>query len=148
MYSFVIFGKVEVFQNSLLCTKEIQMAKNTGTEAEAIAEIAAKGMDEKKGIDIVIMDLRKLKSAFSDFFVLCHGTSDRQVEAIADSVEEEIRKAIGEKPLHREGSEQAEWILLDYVNVVVHIFQEEKRSFYGIEELWGDAEIKKYISAQ
>lgn len=119
------------------------MPKNTGTEAEALAAIAAQGMEEKKGIDIVIMDLRKLRSSFSDFFVICHGTSDRQVQAIADGVEEEIRKATGEKPLHREGSEQAEWVLLDYVNVVVHIFQEEKRSFYGIEELWGDAEVKR-----
>jgi ribosome-associated protein len=122
------------------------MAKIKGSEAEALAEIAVLGMQEKKGIDIVTMDLRKLKSSFADFFVICHGTSDRQVEAIADGVEEEIRKATGEKPLHREGAEQAEWILLDYVNVVVHIFQQEKRSFYGIEELWGDAQIKNYGS--
>lgn len=120
------------------------MSKKQGIEAEALAAIAVHGMQEKKGIDIVTMDLRKLKSAFSDFFVICHGGSDRQVEAIADGVEEEIRKATGEKPLHREGGEHAEWILLDYVNVVVHVFQTEKRTFYGIEELWGDAITKKY----
>ena len=122
------------------------MANIKGAEAAALAEIAVHGMQEKKGYNIITMDLRKLKSSFSDFFVICHGTSDRQVEAIANGVEEEIRKATGEKPLHREGAEQAEWILLDYVNVVVHIFQEEKRSFYGLEELWGDAEIKNYQS--
>lgn len=119
------------------------MAKKQGSESEALAAIAAQGMQEKKGINIVIMDLRKLKSAFADFFVICHGTSNRQVDAIADGVEDEIRKLTGEKPLHREGTDTAEWILLDYVNVVVHIFQEEKREFYGIEELWGDAEVKK-----
>jgi ribosome-associated protein len=123
------------------------MAKIKGSEAEALAEIAVYGMQEKKGMEIVTMDLRKLKSSFADFFVICHGTSDRQVEALADSVEEEIRKATGEKPLHREGGELAEWVLLDYVNVVVHIFQQEKRSFYGIEELWGDALIKNHASS-
>jgi ribosome-associated protein len=123
------------------------MPKINGTEAEVLANIAAVGMEEKKGVDIVIMDLRKLKSAFADFFVICHGSSDRQVEAIADSVEDEVRKATGERPLHREGAAQAEWVLLDYVNVVVHVFQEEKRSFYGIEELWGDAETKKFTGS-
>ena len=123
------------------------MSKTRGSEAEALAEIAVHGMQEKKGMSIVTLDLRKLKYSFADFFVICYGTSDRQVEAIADGVEEEIRKVTGEKPLHREGVEQAEWILLDYVNVVVHIFQEDKRSFYGIEELWGDAVIKNHDSA-
>ena len=99
---------------------------------------------EKKGLNIITMDLRKLKSAFADFFVICHGNSDRQAEALADSVEDEIRKATGERPLHREGGEKAGWILLDYVNVIVHVFVEEKRVFYGIEELWGDAVTKKY----
>ena len=123
------------------------MAKVRGTESEALAEIAVLGMQEKKGQSIITMDLRKLKSAFADFFVICHGTSDRQVEALADSVEEVVYKATGEKPLHREGAEQAEWILLDYINVVVHVFQKEKRSFYGIEELWGDAAIKNHEGA-
>jgi ribosome-associated protein len=120
------------------------MATKTGKESEVLAAIAVKGMQEIKGIDIVTLDLRKLRSSFADFMVICHGTSDRQVEAIADSVEEEIRKALKEKPLHREGGDKAEWVLLDYVNVVVHIFLEEKRTFYGLEELWGDAEVKRF----
>jgi ribosome-associated protein len=124
------------------------MVKIKESESEALAQIAVFGMQEKKGYDVVTMDLRKLRSAFADFFVICHGSSDRQVEAIADGVEEEIRKATGEKPLHREGAEQAEWILLDYVNVVFHVFQQEKRGFYGLEELWGDAEIKKHESVE
>ena len=116
--------------------------------AEALAEIAAFGMQEKKGLDIVTLDLRKSKASFADFFVICHANSDRQVEALADSVEDEIRKALNEKPLHREGAERAEWVLLDYVNVVIHIFQSEKRAFYGIEELWGDAVVKKFDTPQ
>ncbi len=99
------------------------------------------GMQEKKGHKITILDLRKLKSAMADYFVICHANSDKQVNAIADSVEEIVRKQTGEKPWHVEGSEQSEWILLDYFDVVVHVFKEEKREFYGIEELWGDAEI-------
>ncbi len=120
------------------------MAKIKGSESEALVAVAIHGMQEKKGIDIVTMDLRKLKSAFADFFVICHGNTERQAEALADSVEDEIRKATGEKPLHREGGDKAGWILLDYVNVVVHVFTEEKRVFYALEELWGDAEIEKY----
>jgi len=120
------------------------MAKKTGNETEALAMVAIKGMQDKKAHEIVLLDLRKLKGAFADMMVVCHGNSDRQVAAIADGVEEEIRKATGEKPLHREGGERAEWVLLDYVNVVVHVFLEEKRRFYGIEDLWGDAELKKF----
>ena len=120
------------------------MAKKTGNETEALALIAVKGMQDKKGHEIATLDLRKLKGAFADMMVICHGSSDRQVSAIADGVEEEIRLATGEKPLHREGGDRAEWVLLDYVNVVVHIFLEEKRRFYGIEGLWGDAEVRKF----
>jgi ribosome-associated protein len=98
-------------------------------------------MQEKKGNQIKVLDLRKLKSSMADFFIICHASSDKQVSAIADSVEEFSRKLASEKPLHIEGFESAEWILMDYFDIVVHIFQEEKREFYSIEELWGDAEI-------
>jgi ribosome-associated protein len=110
---------------------------------ETLVEFAVKGMEEKKAKEIVTMDLRKLHHAVADFFVICHADSNTQVGAIADSVEEEIRKATGEKPFGREGFQNAEWILLDYVNVVVHIFQKPKRDFYRIESLWADAETKR-----
>src|SRR6478736_449705 len=110
----------------------------------SLADAVIKGMQEKKAHNITLLDLRKLKSAVADYFVVCHGNSDRQVEAIAGSVEDEVRKLTGEKPWHMEGMERAEWVLIDYINVVVHIFTEEKRHFYGIEELWGDAEITEY----
>ncbi len=99
------------------------------------------GMQEKKANKITILDLRKLKTSMADYFIICHASSDKQVNAIADSVEEESRKKAGEKPWHIEGLEFCEWILMDYIDIVVHIFKEDKRDFYGIEQLWGDAVI-------
>ncbi len=118
--------------------------KSNDTPVEALVAVIVKGLQEKKGLDICSLDLRKTGSAMADFFVLCHGVSARQVDALADSVEEEVRKALAEKPRHREGSDEAEWVLLDYVNVVVHVFSEEKRQFYRLEELWGDGGITRY----
>ena len=124
------------------------MAKKIQTsEVEALVAVMVHGMQEKKAFQIVSIDLRKTSSAFADFFVICHGGSARQVDAIADSVEEEVRKALREKPAHREGNDESEWVLLDYINVVVHIFSEKKRSFYQLEELWGDGIITKHESA-
>jgi len=109
-----------------------------------LAEIAVKGMQEKKAKSIVKVDLRKLNLSIADYFVICHAESDKQIDAIADSVEEEIRKATGEKPFSREGFRMSEWIILDYVDVVVHIFNREKRNYYDLEDLWSDAVHKKY----
>ena len=118
---------------------KINKMKITKEESAMLAEIAIKGMQEKKAKEIVCLDLRNINNAVSDFFVICHGDSNTQVDAIADSVEFEIKKAIGENPWHREGFENAEWILLDYVNVVVHVFQKPQRDFYRLEDLWADA---------
>lgn len=118
--------------------------KNTVDASRILADIVVKGMEEKKGKDIVLMDLRNLKGAVTDFFVVCHGESDRQVEAIAKSVEEEVYKALKEDPWSREGFESCEWALLDYITVVAHVFLEEKREFFGVEDLWGDAEFTRY----
>ena len=112
-------------------------------EATMLAKIAIQGIQEKKGNEIVSLDLRNIKNSVTDYFIVCHGNSRTQVEAIAKSVEEEIYKTIGENPWHREGFENAEWILLDYITVVVHVFQEEQRRFYGLEKLWADAEISR-----
>ena len=99
------------------------------------------GMQEKKANDIVLMDLRKVKNAVADFFVICSGNSDKQLDAIADSVDTEVYKELNENPWHIEGKNNKEWMILDYTNVVVHIFRKDKRSFYALEKLWGDAEI-------
>ncbi len=121
--------------------KSIEITAITG---EILAKLIAQGMYEKKAEDIKILDMRKLHNASTDYFVISHASNDKQVEAIANSVEEEVQKDIGEKPGHREGFENLEWVLLDYFNVVAHVFQEEKREFYGIEDLWGDAEIVEF----
>ena len=116
-------------------------------ESAYVSELAIFGIQEKKGNDIVRLDLRNIFSSVSDYFVICHADSTTQVKAIANSVEEEIFKATQQDPWRKEGLEYGEWILLDYVDVVVHIFRTDKREFYGVEDLWGDAEIKFYKSA-
>lgn len=118
--------------------------KNSIESSRILADVVVKGMEERKGKNIVLMDLRKVKGSVTDFFVICEGDSDRQVEAIAKSVEEFVDKELNEDPWHREGYENSEWVLLDYINVVAHVFLPEKREFFGLEELWGDAEITKY----
>ena len=124
------------------------MVKNKGVKESAyLSELAIYGMQEKKGNEIVRLDLRNIFSSVSDYFVICHADSATQVKAIANSVEEEIFKATGQEPWRKEGLEYSEWILLDYIDVVIHIFRTDKREFYGVEELWGDADIKYYKSA-
>ena len=121
-------------------TAKTDNAKHTISDpTEYLAWAVAQGMFERKAEDIKILDMRKVKAASADFFVISHAESDKQVEAIARSVDEEAKKLTGETPWHREGLENMEWVLLDYFNVVAHIFQREKREFYGVEELWGDA---------
>jgi ribosome-associated protein len=119
--------------------KTKKVADVTTYSSMALAKAVAQGMFELKAEDIKILDMRKIDKASADFFVICHAKSDKQVEAIGDSVEEEVFKIFKEWPWHREGYENLEWVLLDYIDVVAHIFQQEKREFYAVEELWGDA---------
>lgn len=124
------------------------MIKNKITnQSTNISEVIVHGIQEKKGNDIVRLDLRNIHSSVADYFVVTHAESSTQVKAIANSVEEEVFKALGIEPFRKEGLQNAEWILLDYFDVVVHIFKTDKREFYGIEDLWGDAEMKYYQSA-
>lgn len=101
------------------------------------------GIEDVKGDNIVILDLNKLENAVCEYFVICDGTSNTQVNSIAQSIEKRVREQMGEKPWHTEGTTNAEWILLDYVNVAVHVFQKNAREFYDLESLWGDATITK-----
>lgn len=124
------------------------MVKNkTIQESTSISEHVVYGIQEKKGNEIVRLDLRNIKSSVADYFVICHAESSTQVNAIAQSVEDEVFKALKLEPWRKEGLQQSEWIILDYIDVVVHIFKTDKREFYGIEDLWGDAEIKSFKSA-
>jgi ribosome-associated protein len=107
--------------------------------SEEIVQWVVKGMQEKKAQEIVVMDLRGVTNAFTDFFVICSGTSDTQIEAIADSVDKEVWES-GKIHVHAmEGKANREWILMDYYDVIVHVFLKDKRTFFKLEELWGDA---------
>jgi ribosome-associated protein len=118
----------------------------TISEQEANSKILVdsivEGIQEVKGKDISILNLTSIDNAVCDYFVVCTGDSSTQVDAIANSIERTTRENIKEKPWHNEGSTNSEWILLDYVNVVVHVFYRETREFYNIEGLWADAERK------
>lgn len=118
-----------------------QVSKDVSSEV--LSEWVVEGMLEKKAMDVVVMDLREIKHAVADYFVICSGSSDTQIDAISDSIEEQIHKQSKQNPWKREGRQNKEWILLDYVDVVAHVFNKEKRSFYGLEELWGDAKVTR-----
>jgi ribosome-associated protein len=110
---------------------------------EILIEAIVAAMIDKKARNPVILDFTGLKGTVCDAFIICHGSSRPQVEAIASHVTGEVKKKTGLNPCHNEGFENAEWILIDYFDVVVHIFQEERRKFYNIEQLWADAHITK-----
>lgn len=116
------------------------MSKKEKNSDQLIAQII-KGIEEVKGNDIDILDLREIENTVCDYFIICNGTSNTQVNAIVNSIQKTVSKNLKDKPWHIEGSENAEWVLMDYVNVVVHVFQKHIREFYDIESLWGDAKI-------
>jgi ribosome-associated protein len=116
--------------------------KKRSEGTEKLLKSVVKGIFEKNGLDVVKIDLQKLESRIADYFVICHGTSVTQVDSICDSVEDIVRKEAGEKPIHVEGLENCFWVLVDYGNVVVHIFLEEYRNFYSLESLWADGTIQ------
>ena len=116
------------------------MAKNTISTDVLLTNII-KGIEEVKGNDIDILDLRAIDTAVCDYFVICNGTSNTQVNAIVNSVQKLVSKELKDKPWHIEGTDNAEWVLMDYVSIVVHVFQKEIREYYNIEGLWGDAKI-------
>ncbi|MCF6346739.1 MAG: ribosome silencing factor [Flavobacteriaceae bacterium] len=123
------------------------MTEQKASADQLITEII-KGMEKVKGQKISILDLREIENTACDYFIICEGTSNTQVNAISGSVQKTVSKAIQDKPWHVEGEANAEWILLDYVNVVVHIFQKQIREYYNIEELWGDANITNIETAK
>jgi len=110
--------------------------------SEILADIVVSAIQEKKGQKISLLDLRSLNNSLCDFFIICHGSSTTQVDAIADSVRDFAIKQLNEKPRSIEGKTQSEWVLIDFVDVIVHVFLEEKREHYSLEELWADARIE------
>ena len=116
-------------------------------DSDTLADLVIRGMQDKKASDIVVLNLKVLKNAVADYFIICSANSDTQLDAVARSVEEEIEKVTGESPWQTEGRTNREWVLLDYVDVVVHVFLRDRRKFYALEELWGDADIS-YIESE
>jgi ribosome-associated protein len=122
-------------------------SKKKKDEVAELREAVIRGMQEKKGHEIISLDLRKTGNSVADCFIICHGDSTTQVDALAKSVEEQVYKELKENPAHKEGFENLEWVILDYFNVVALIFVKEQREFYGVERLWADAEIKKVANS-
>ncbi len=119
---------------------DMKGAKKT-VSSDELSQLVIEGMQDRKGSDIVLIDLKSVQSSVADYFVICTGSSDTQVDAISTSVERLVKEKADEYPRHVEGRQNKEWILIDYVDVVAHIFKSDKREFYGLESLWGDARI-------
>src|SRR5574343_317768 len=116
------------------------MVKNNISTDDLLATII-KGIEDVKGLDIDILDLREIDNRVCDYFVICNGTSNTQVNAIVNSIQKGVSRELKDKPWHVEGTENGEWVLMDYVSIVVHVFQKHIREYYNIEGLWGDAKI-------
>src|SRR5262245_36257626 len=126
-------------------TKEIEKTPRVARKARVPKAVttAVRAALDKKAIDVVVLDLRKA-GGFTDYFVIATGANPRQINAIADSIEDTLRKELGERPALAEGVEKSEWILLDYFNFVVHVFSRDCRAFYGLERLWGSADRHEF----
>lgn len=117
------------------------------SDSQKLIDAIVEGLLEKKAKDIKLLDVRSL-TTLTDYFVVCHGTSETQIRALANSAIENVKEELGENVWKKEGMDARRWIILDYVNVVVHIFSEEKRQYYGIERMWNDAEITEIEDTQ
>jgi len=107
--------------------------------ADQLITVILNGIEDVKGQHINILDLREIENTVCDYFIICEGTSNTQVNAIVNSIQKKVSKELRDSPWHVEGSDNAEWVLMDYVNIVVHVFQKHIREYYDIESLWGDA---------
>lgn len=121
--------------------------KNKVSSDELLVDAAVEGILKVKGANISILDLREIENRVCDYYIICQAESSTQVNAIAGAVEEIVKKNTKEIPFHAEGFQNSEWILIDYVTVVVHVFQTEKRAFYNLESLWADAKLTKIASS-
>ncbi|WNJ15970.1 ribosome silencing factor [Pontibacter sp. G13] len=119
------------------------MEQKVALDAKALTDLVIEGLQNLKGKEIVRMDLSQTDGAMTDYFVICTGTSDTHVSALADSVLKTVKEQSGDIPISKEGMDVCEWVLIDYVNVIVQIFLKEKREFYRLESLWGDADIER-----
>ena len=118
------------------------MSKSKSTEDTLIINIIS-GIENVKGFDINLLDLRDIENTVCSYFVICTGSSNTHVNAIVNAIQKTVSKELKEKPFHTEGNVNSEWVLIDYINIVVHVFQRQIREYYNIEALWGDAKTTK-----
>jgi ribosome-associated protein len=114
------------------------MIKNISNTEALISKIIG-GIEEVKGDEVNLLDLREIKNSVCSYFIICNGTSNTHVNAIVNSIQKTVSKTLKEKPYHTEGQENSEWVLIDYIDIVVHVFQKQIRDHYNLENLWGDA---------
>ena len=130
-------------QLSLLATRRKRKSAARLTKSSKFFKAIIHAIKEKKGEHIVSLDLRKIPEAVADFFIICEASSTTQVKAIADFIDDHVQKTVKETPYRSEGQQTGHWVLIDYVNIVVHIMQPETRKFYKLEEMWMDAEVEE-----
>jgi ribosome-associated protein len=121
-----------------------ELAARAKTPTVSFVKTIVEALQELKGVDITVLDLRSIPEASADYFIVCNGTSNTHISGLADRVQKNVWEELEEKPLHIEGKQGRLWLLIDYFNVVVHIFDKEKRQFYDVEHLWSDAKVQKY----
>ena len=121
----------------------MKLGKKQKKKSDALILEILSGIEDVKGEKINLLDLRGIDNSFCEYFIICNGTSNTHVTAIVNSINRMVSKSIKEKPYHTEGLNNSEWVLIDFVNVVVHVFQQQYREFYKLEELWGDAKQTK-----
>lgn len=120
------------------------MAKaKKNSDSDKLVDVVVQAIQEKKGSDIVILDLKNIPSSICDYFIICHGNSDRQIQGMKNAIEDDCFKILKEKPFSVEGVDNSEWILIDFVDVVVHLFLKDTREFFALENLWADAPSRK-----
>ena len=124
------------------------MRKDPEADSKQLVDVIVSAMEDKKGLDITYIDFTNVSNTVARFFVICHGNSNVHVDSLADGVIHNVKESTGARPWHKEGFENAEWILLDYADVVVHIFQENSRHFYKLEDLWADMAITRLDNSQ
>jgi len=130
-------------QLAVLTTRRVKSANRLTQRSKIIKTIVA-AIQEKKGMNIISLDLRKINEAVADFFIICEAGNQPQIKAIADNVEYQVKKKCDEDPYHHEGYQSLQWVLVDYVNVVVHVMLTENRKFYKLEEMWSDGIAKEH----
>lgn len=124
----------------MLTTRRKRSGAGRLTRNSKLFKAVIQAIQDKKGENIISLDLRKIPEAVADFFIICEADNSTQIRAIGDNVESHVKDITGEPPYHREGQQGMHWLLIDYVNIVVHVMQTETRKFYKLEEMWSDAD--------